>query len=131
AAIQTAALAQQIPAFYSDAKAIGNLKFAAVSLGEVDSVDDIRQIATGLRDRFGEIAGVSAIFGEVAGKPMVVIASSKAAQTSGAKAGALVRIVSAILGGGGGGKDDIAQGGGTDSTKVAEAISALEKALAQ
>ncbi|MEY4366640.1 MAG: hypothetical protein RLZ28_55, partial [Actinomycetota bacterium] len=40
AAIQTAALAQQIPAFYSDAKAIGNLKFAAVSLGEVDSVDD-------------------------------------------------------------------------------------------
>jgi alanyl-tRNA synthetase len=31
-----------------------------------------------------------------------------------------------VLGGGGGGKDDVAQGGGTDPAKVAEALQRLE-----
>ena len=131
ASLQTAAIAEQIPAFFSAAKQVGNFKLAAVSLGAVGSVDDLRQIAIGLRDRFGEGAGVSAIFGEVDGKPMVVVASTNSAQTGGAKAGALVRAISAVLGGGGGGKDDIAQGGGTDATKISEAILTLEKALVQ
>jgi alanyl-tRNA synthetase len=122
-------MSDQIPALLNSAKTVGRVKLAAASLGTVESVDDLRQIATGLRDRFGEDAGVAAIFGEVAGKPMVVIASTKTAQSNGAKAGALVRVVSAVLGGGGGGKDDIAQGGGADATKVADAIVELEKAL--
>ena len=92
-------------------------------------MDDLRQIATGLRDRFGATSGVAAAFAEVAGKPMVVIAATKAAQAHGAKAGALVRTVSAVLGGGGGGKDDIAQGGGADVSKIASALTALEQAL--
>jgi alanyl-tRNA synthetase len=45
------------------------------------------------------------------------------------KAGALVKAASAVLGGGGGGKDDIAQGGGSDATKVSEAITAVKAAL--
>ena len=129
AAIQSAALAEQIPSYFAAAKSVGNVKLAAVSIGAVESVDDLRQIATGLRDRFGETGGVAAIFGEVANKPMVVIAATKRAQSTGAKAGALVRVASAILGGGGGGKDDIAQGGGADLSKISEAILAVEKAL--
>jgi alanyl-tRNA synthetase len=129
AALQSGALAERIPAIFNAAITVGNVKLAAANLGEVDSVEDLRQVASGLRDRFGETAGVAAAVAQVAGKPMVVIAATKAAQSQGAKAGALVRIVSSILGGGGGGKDDIAQGGGTDVSKIAEAMQALEKAL--
>ncbi len=130
ASLQSASLAERIPAIFRDAITVGAVKLAATNLGPVDSVDDLRQIASGLRDRFGETSGVGAVFGEVASKPMVVIACTKAAQAQGAKAGMLVRTVSAILGGGGGGKDDLAQGGGTEVSKIAEAIKALEIALA-
>jgi alanyl-tRNA synthetase len=40
-----------------------------------------------------------------------------------------VRVASAVLGGGGGGKDDLAQGGGSEPSKIGEAISAIKEAL--
>ena len=40
-----------------------------------------------------------------------------------------MRVASSVLGGGGGGKDDMAQGGGSDSAKIADAISAIKEAL--
>ena len=58
------------------------------------------------------------------------VAASDAARARGVKAGALVKIGSTVLGGGGGGKDDFAQGGGTDATKAAEALSAISAAVA-
>ena len=131
AALQSSALAERIPAIFNAAISVGKVKLAAANLGEVESVEDLRQIALGLRDRFGETAGVAAALAQVAGKPMAVIAATKSAQAEGAKAGALVRIVSSVLGGGGGGKDDIAQGGGTDVSKISEAMKALEAALGQ
>jgi alanyl-tRNA synthetase len=45
------------------------------------------------------------------------------------KAGALVRAAAGILGGGGGGKDDVAQGGGTDASKVGSALTAVVDAI--
>jgi alanyl-tRNA synthetase len=42
----------------------------------------------------------------------------------------LVKVASAILGGGGGGKDDFAQGGGTETAKIPEAMKAIELAIA-
>ena len=44
-----------------------------------------------------------------------------------ASCAALVRLAAGILGGGGGGKDDVAQGGGTDATKVGAALTAVQK----
>jgi len=40
----------------------------------------------------------------------------------GVNAGAIVREMSKLVGGGGGGKPGIAQGGGTDVTKIEEAL---------
>jgi alanyl-tRNA synthetase len=71
------------------------------------------------------------LFAEIDGKPMVVIALTKLAQNLGAKAGALVKLASSVLGGGGGGKDDTAQGGGSDISKIDEAISAIRGELAK
>jgi alanyl-tRNA synthetase len=101
----------------------------AVNIGVTESVEDLRSLATQIREGLGENAGVSAIFGEISGKPMVVIATTKAAQSAAVKAGALVRVASTVLGGGGGGKDDIAQGGGSDVAQISAAIAAVKAAL--
>ena len=66
----------------------------------------------------------------VEGKVVLVVAVSEAARSSQVKAGALVKVATAILGGGGGGKDDFAQGGGTDTAKIPEAMKAIELAIA-
>jgi alanyl-tRNA synthetase len=60
----------------------------------------------------------------------LVVAVSAAANALGAKAGELVKIGSAILGGGGGGKDDYAQGGGTESANINEAIGKIRATVA-
>ena len=126
---QAAELASKVPAMVAAATQTGVHKLVAENIGSVESVDELRSLAVQVRDRFGDNAGVAAIFGVVADKPMIVVATSKAAQAAGAKAGSLVRAASTILGGGGGGKDDIAQGGGADASKIAAAIAAVKAAL--
>lgn len=129
AQLQAAELATQVPNLVAEAESVGAFKLVAKNFGVLESVDDLRTLATLVRKRFADVSAVAAIFGEISGKPMVVIANTKAAQTAGAKAGALVRVASAVLGGGGGGKDDIAQGGGTNAQAIPEAIAAVKAAL--
>jgi alanyl-tRNA synthetase len=129
AQLQAAELATQVPNLVAEAESVGAFKLVAKNFGVLESVDDLRTLATLVRERFADVSAVAAIFGEISGKPMVVIANTKAAQTAGAKAGALVRAASAVLGGGGGGKDDIAQGGGTNAQAIPEAIAAVKAAL--
>ena len=62
-------------------------------------------------------------------KPSVVIVTTEGARNRGLKAGELVRTASETLGGRGGGKDDIAQGGGTDGARAADALKAVEDAI--
>ena len=49
-------------------------------------------------------------------------ACSEAAQKAGFHAGKLVKEVAAVCGGGGGGRPDMAQAGGKDTAKTAEAV---------
>jgi alanyl-tRNA synthetase len=129
AGYQAAELSAKVPALVAAASTVGAHKVVAENFGILESVDDLRALAVQVRDSFGDASGVSAMFGVIADKPMVVVATTKAAQAAGVKAGALVKAASAVLGGGGGGKDDIAQGGGSDATKVADAIAAVKAAL--
>jgi alanyl-tRNA synthetase len=129
AQMQAAQLATRIPQLISGAQTIGSTKFVEANLGELASVDDLRSLATQIREQLSGDSAVVALLGVVAEKPMVLIATTDAARGAGHKAGALVRIASQILGGGGGGKDDLAQGGGSDVSKIGEAISAIRGAL--
>ena len=70
-----------------------------------------------------------AVIGGPADKPAVVIVTTQGARDRGLKAGDLVRAASETLGGRGGGKDDIAQGGGTDRSRAAEALKSVENAI--
>jgi alanyl-tRNA synthetase len=83
-----------------------------------------------VRSRLGESEpSVVAIAGAAKGRPVVVVATNAAARAAGVRAGALVKLASGVLGGGGGGKDDLAQGGGTDVSKVGEALDAVLTAV--
>ncbi|MFB7842499.1 alanine--tRNA ligase [Microbacterium sp. NPDC056052] len=129
AQFEAAERAGRIPAIAQTATSQGALQFVAHDLGEVGGADEVREIATGVRDTFGSAAAVVAISGVANGRPMVVIATNDTARAQGAKAGALAKIAAGVLGGGGGGRDDVAQGGGSDAAALPAAFSAIEQEL--
>jgi alanyl-tRNA synthetase len=89
--------------------------------------DDLRGLALDVRSRLGnDRPSVVAVAGVAKDRPFVIIATNQAARHWGLKAGDLAKVAAQTLGGGGGGKDDIAQGGGTDPAKVAEALNRVE-----
>jgi alanyl-tRNA synthetase len=90
---------------------------------------DLRTLALEVRNRVQDRPSVVAVVGGPPDKPSVVIVTTQGARDRGLKAGELVRAASETLGGRGGGKDDIAQGGGTDGSKVAAALTAVEHAI--
>jgi alanyl-tRNA synthetase len=94
------------------------------------SADDLRALAGKLRDELAHQAGVIALVGGPAEKPMLVVSVNAAARERGVRAGDLVRAGAPALGGKGGGRDDWAQGGGTDGTAAPAAFRAIENALA-
>jgi alanyl-tRNA synthetase len=69
------------------------------------------------------------IIGVADGKPSMVAAVNDAGQAAGVSANDLVRAAAQILDGKGGGKADVAQGGGTDATRVDEALEAARASL--
>ena len=90
---------------------------------------DLRTLALEVRNRVQDRPSVVAVVGGPPDKPGVVIVTTQGARDRGLKAGDLVRAASETLGGRGGGKDDIAQGGGTDASKVGDALTAVEHAI--
>jgi alanyl-tRNA synthetase len=110
-----------------EAKKIGQVSLIAAHLADGIGGDDLRKIALDLRERLENC--VVALISNVEGKPVLVVATSVSARSSGVKAGALVKVGSTVLGGGGGGKDDFAQGGGTDMSAVPLALAAIENSL--
>ena len=102
----------------------------SVIMAELDSGiggDDLRTIALDLRNR--NPLSVVGLISKNDGKITLVVAVSDQAREAGAKAGALVKIGSSVLGGGGGGKDEYAQGGGVNAANIADAIREMKAAL--
>jgi alanyl-tRNA synthetase len=97
---------------------------------------DVRNLAMDVRGRLpqGE-PGVVVIIGTQAdgdsSKVSVVAATNDEARTRGLSAGELVRAVGPLLGGKGGGKDDVAQGGGSDASRIDEALTLVSTEVAR
>ena len=91
--------------------------------------NDLRSLALEVRNRVADQPAVVAVVGGSADKPSVVVVTTEGARDRRLSAGDLVRVASETLGGRGGGKPDIAQGGGTDGSKAADALTAVEHAI--
>jgi len=84
---------------------------------------DVRTLALDVRGRLSAAQpGVVVVIGEADGKVSVVAAVNDQARARGLSANELVRAVGPLVGGKGGGKDDVAQGGGTDASRIDEAL---------
>jgi alanyl-tRNA synthetase len=128
AQLQASALRSRIPEWVAKAENIGAKRVAFADLGELEGADELRTLASALRDSLG-VDGVAVVTAVAGGKPAVAVATGESARASGAKAGVLVKLASGILGGGGGGKDDLAQGGGTEVSKLSDAVFAIRGEL--
>ena len=127
AVVRSAQALSQVRDLAKTAKVINGISYVSSVMADGVSGEDLRKIALDLRER--QAKSVVALISANDGKPVLVVATSEEARTSGVKAGALVKIGSTVLGGGGGGKDDFAQGGGTDTSKSQEALTAISNAL--
>jgi alanyl-tRNA synthetase len=126
--LRTASAMESAASLISTAKIVNGTTVVVGSLVDGIAADNLRLIALDLRARNSNT--VVALTSVVEEKIVLVVAVSDDARAGGIKAGALVKLGSAILGGGGGGKDDFAQGGGNDLSKIAAALEAIELAIA-
>ena len=110
----------------SGAKTIAGIK-ADLRLVEGVAAKDLKSLADGAKSQIG--SGVVAFVATVDGKSSIVVGVTDDL-TSRISAVDLVRVAAEALGGkGGGGRPDMAQAGGPDSGKGADALAAIEKHL--
>ncbi|QCU77914.1 alanine--tRNA ligase [Citricoccus sp. SGAir0253] len=136
AALRASQLQAEAGRLADQAVEVSGVTVLAHDAGPVGSGDELRTLALDLRSRLenarGTAAGtpvVVALAGVAKDRPLVVVATSPAAREAGLRAGALVKTACGVLGGGGGGKDDVAQGGGQDVTRIADALAAVRQAV--
>ena len=93
---------------------------------------DVRTLAMDVRSRLdGGRPGAVVIAGVQDGKIAVVAAVNDLGRERGVSANDLVRAVGSLIGGKGGGKDDVAQGGGSDATRLDEALALVSTEIAR
>jgi alanyl-tRNA synthetase len=91
----------------------------------------------GLVDRLkGRLSDAAIVLGGTRdGRVHLIVGVAPALVARGVKAGAVVKVAAEVVGGGGGGRDTLAQAGGRDPDKLAEALAAgraaIESALAE
>jgi alanyl-tRNA synthetase len=122
-------LRDSIPKMLKDAKQVGATKLVVANFGAGVDPEGLRELATSIANDLESEAAVIAAYSLVDGKIALLVATTAKARQAGLASGSLVKIASEILGGGGGGKDNLAQGGGPDTSKLPQAIKAIEAAL--
>jgi alanyl-tRNA synthetase len=119
--LESAQAMQLLPSLVAAATKIAGLNVVAVKIDQDVNADQLKALTAAASEQLGADSVV--ILGAViANKPLVMSASGTSAQQQGVRAGELTKIAASVLGGGGGGKANFAQGGGTDSSKIAKAI---------
>lgn len=106
---------------------IGSTPLLAVSVN-VPSMDALRGLADELKGKLPE--AVLVLGAAQDDKVNFVVVVPKSGIERGLHAGKLVKEVAAICGGGGGGRPDMAQAGGKDASKLAEALEAAKQHVA-
>jgi alanyl-tRNA synthetase len=115
----------------ADAADVNGVRLISLRVDGADA-GDVRTMALNLRSRVSqEQPGAAVLIGVKDGKVAVVAATNDRARERGAKANDLLAAVMPLVGGRGGGKDDVAQGGGSDTTRIDEALDAAREALAR
>jgi alanyl-tRNA synthetase len=127
---ESANLKDLVPGLLSQLNETGDVA-TILSEVSVSRVDDLRDLAVAVRDNVQNRSCVVSLASVIDGKPSIIVLTTSAARDEGLKAGALVKVAAGILGGGGGGRDDMAQAGGSDVTRLPDALAAVAQAIDQ
>jgi alanyl-tRNA synthetase len=120
--VRVAGLLARAGELAAGAEQVGGVSLVATSAPGAAG-GDVRTLALDVRGRLPQgQPGVVVVIGDADGKVSVVAAVNDEARARGISANELVRAVGPLVGGKGGGKDDVAQGGGTDSSRIDEAL---------
>jgi alanyl-tRNA synthetase len=113
------------------AEQVGSVQFVAAEAPGGIGGNDLRSLALDVRGRLRHGDPVVVLLASPAegGGVTFVAAVNDAGQTSGLKAGDLVRTFAPVLGARGGGKADVAQGAGGDAGKLGAAFAAVRAEL--
>ena len=113
--------------FLMSAKDVGGLKVITAQRDGMDAAA-MRKQGDFLRDKEPGVVGVLASVNE--GKVTLLAVCGKDAVARGIKAGDIIKAIAPICGGKGGGKPDSAMGGGTEPSKVDDALAAVDDFVA-
>jgi alanyl-tRNA synthetase len=107
------------------------IRGAAVLTTEISqgSPDTLRLLTDAFRQHYP--SGVAALGTTQNGKPTLVVAVSEDLTSRGLDAGRLAQAAAKILGGGGGGRATLAQAGGSDPTRMTEALRLVARLVAE
>ncbi len=109
--------------FLTAAKEVGGLRLVTAQRDGMDP-NALRKLGDFLRDKEPKIVGVLASVHE--GKATLLAVCGSEAVARGVKAGDIIRTIAPICGGKGGGKPDSAMGGGTEVSRVDDALAAVD-----
>jgi alanyl-tRNA synthetase len=111
---------------------VAGVTFLGHDAGDGVSPDDVRRLVGDLRSRLGEERpSVVVVTASHQDRAVVVVATNERARARGLRSGDLVKPAAAELGGGGGGKPDLAQGGGSEVSRTAQAVKRVETAVGE
>ena len=94
-----------------------------------ESVDVERMVQTAAAIIRKDEASVTVFYGSDGKNARIMVMAGKTAQDKGANAGLVVKEAAPMMGGGGGGKPSFAQGGGTLTARLPEAVKKAEEIL--
>jgi alanyl-tRNA synthetase len=113
----------QIDGLFQNAVEVDGVRIVTVYLNGT-TPDTLRSMMDKLRDK--EPNAVGALIGTDGSKTTLAVGVGKNALARGLKAGVLVKQIAAIAGGNGGGKPDFAMAGIRDTSKIDDALNAVE-----
>ncbi|MDJ0594024.1 MAG: alanine--tRNA ligase [Pleurocapsa sp. MO_226.B13] len=127
AAKQELALAKS-DSLLSQAETVGDYKILVANMGEMDA-KSLQSAAERLQQKLGEAAVVIASIPSEGKVSLVAAFSPKVIKEKQLQAGKFIGGIAKICGGGGGGRPNLAQAGGRDASKLAEALDTAKQKL--
>ncbi|MGN0651443.1 MAG: DHHA1 domain-containing protein, partial [Gemmiger sp.] len=113
----------EIDGLFDKAAVVDGVRIVTVYMNGT-APDTLRSMLDKLRDKAPDAVG--ALVGSDGGKTTLAVGVGKTALARGLKAGVLVKKIAAIAGGNGGGKPDFAMAGIRDTSKIDDALHAVE-----
>ena len=120
--LRSKAISGEIDSIFASAQNVAGVKVVTAAV-QVENADALRKMGDQLRDRDAATVAVLALPAE--SKLTFLAVCGKDAVAKGVKAGDIIKHVTAICGGKGGGKPDSAMGGGSDVSRLDEALASV------